>query len=151
MGKIVYSYYCLDIIYAGHLLQMKNAKRLAGKDGISIIGILTDEAVMEKKPRPIIPFDERMIISEAIGYADLVVPQETYSPIPNVLKMRPDILMESASHSDELLEQSRKTMRELGGKVIVTPYYPTQSSTTIKEKIKNAETKIINNIVESDK
>jgi bifunctional ADP-heptose synthase (sugar kinase/adenylyltransferase) len=116
---------------------MKNAKRLAGKDGISIIGVLTDEAIMEKKPRPIIPFDERMIIGEAIGYADLVVPQETYSPIPNVLKMRPDILMESASHSDELIELSRKTMRELGGIVMVTPYYPVQSSTNIKGKIKD--------------
>jgi bifunctional ADP-heptose synthase (sugar kinase/adenylyltransferase) len=134
---IVYSYYCLDIIHPGHLLQMKNAKRLAGKDGISIIGVLTDEAIMEKKPRPIIPFDERMIIGEAIGYADLVVPQETYSPIPNVLKMRPDILMESASHSDELIELSRKTMRELGGIVMVTPYYPVQSSTNIKGKIKD--------------
>lgn len=134
-NRIVYSYYCLDIIHPGHLLQMKNAKRLAGKEGISIIGILTDEAVMERKQRPIIPFNERMIIGEAIGYADLVVPQATYSPIPNVLKMQPDILMESASHSDELLAQSRKTMRELGGIVIVTPYYPAQSSTNIKNKI----------------
>jgi bifunctional ADP-heptose synthase (sugar kinase/adenylyltransferase) len=137
MGKIVYSYYCLDIIHPGHLLQMKNAKRLAGKDGISIIGILTDEAVMEKKPRPIIPFGQRMQIGEAIQYADLVVPQTTYSPIPNVLKIKPDILMESMSHSDELVALSRRTMSELGGVVILTPYYPPQSSTSIKEKIIN--------------
>jgi bifunctional ADP-heptose synthase (sugar kinase/adenylyltransferase) len=137
MGKIVYSYYCLDIIHPGHLLQMKNAKRLAGKDGISIIGVLTDEAVMEKKPRPIISFNERMIIAEAIGYADLVVPQATYSPHPNCLKMKPDILMESASHSNELIEQSRQVMASIGGIVICTPYYPSQSSTNIKEKIKN--------------
>jgi len=136
MGRIVYSYYCLDIIHSGHLLQMKNAKRLAGPDGVSIIGVLTDEAVMEKKPRPIIPFDERMIIAEAIGYADLIVPQATYSPMPNVSKMKPDILMESASHSDELIEQSRQTMRMLGGKLMITPYYPSQSSTSIKNEIK---------------
>ena len=134
---IVYSYYCLDIIHPGHLLQMKNAKRLAGKDGISIIGILTDEAVMEKKPRPVIPFDERMIIAEAIGYADLIVPQATYSPHPNCLKIKPDILMESASHSDELIKQSEQVMASIGGKVICTPYYPSQSSSNIKEKIKN--------------
>jgi phosphoenolpyruvate phosphomutase len=136
MSKIVYSYYCLDIVHPGHLLQMKNAKRLAGEDGISIIGILTDEAVMEKKPRPIISFDERMMVAEALRYADLIVPQATYSPMPNVMKMKPDILMESASHSDELLEQSRQTMRSIGGIVICTPYYPTQSSTAIKQTIK---------------
>ena len=45
---IVYSYYVLDIVHKGHLLYMKNAKAIAGKDGKSIVGILTDEAVMEK-------------------------------------------------------------------------------------------------------
>ena len=137
MGRVVYSYYCCDIIHAGHLLQMKNAKRLAGEDGISIIGILTDEAVMERKKRPVISFDERMIIAEAVRYADLIVPQETYSPHPNVLKMKPNILMESASHSDELVAESRKVMSSIGGIVILTPYYPAQSSTGIKERIKN--------------
>lgn len=136
MGKVVYSYYCCDILHAGHLLQMKNAKRLAGKDGISIIGILTDEAVMEKKPKPVISFDERMIIAESIGYADLVVPQATYSPHPNVLKMKPDILMESMSHSDELVAESKRVMDSIGGKLVLTPYYPIQSSTALKEKIK---------------
>ncbi len=137
MEKIVYSYYCCDIVHSGHLLQMKNAKRLAGKNGISIIGILTDEAVMEKKPKPIIPFDERMIIAESIGYADLVVPQDTYSPHKNCLKIKPDILMESMSHADELIEKSRQFMHLINAIAIVTPYYPKQSSTDIKEKIKN--------------
>jgi cytidyltransferase-like protein len=137
MGKVVYSYYCLDIIHPGHLLQMKNGKRLAGENGVHIVGILTDEAVMEKKKRPVISFDERMTVAEAIKYADLVVPQETYSPHPNVLKMKPDILMESASHSEELIKESERIMSSIGGKVIVTPYYPTQSSTSIKEKIKH--------------
>jgi len=136
MGKIVYSYYCLDIIHSGHLLQMKNARRLAGEGGMSIVAILTDKAVMEKKPKPVIPFNERMMLAEAIRYADLVIPQDTYSPMPNVLKIRPDILMESASHSDELIDESRKTMREVGGTVVVTPYYPSLSSTSIKEEIK---------------
>ncbi len=47
--KLVYSYYVLDIVHKGHLLMMKNAKSIAGKDGKLIVGILTDEAVMEKK------------------------------------------------------------------------------------------------------
>ena len=47
--KLVYSYYVLDIIHKGHLLMMKNAKAIAGEDGTLTLGILTDEAVMEKK------------------------------------------------------------------------------------------------------
>ncbi len=133
--KIVYSYYVLDLVHKGHLKMMENAKAIAGKNGKLIVGILTDEAVMELKPRPIISFDERFDLANAIKYVDLVVAQETYSPLPNVKQIKPDILMESSSHTDEAIEDAREVMESIGGKVIVIPYYPSQSSTSIKEKI----------------
>ena len=133
--KIVYSYYVLDLVHKGHLKMMENAKAIAGEDGKLIVGILTDEAVMELKPKPIISFDERFDLANAIKYVDLVVAQETYSPLPNVKKIKPDILMESSSHTDEAIEDAREVMESIGGKVIVIPYYPTQSSTNIKNKI----------------
>lgn len=139
--KLVYSYYVLDIVHRGHLKMMENAKAIAGKDGKSIIGILTDEAVMEKKQKPILSFDERFDLANAIKYVDLVVAQETYSPLPNVKKIKPDILMESSSHTNEAIEEAREVMESIGGKVIVIPYYPSQSSTSIKNNIKNNEEK----------
>ena len=60
--KIVYSYYVLDIVHKGHLIMMKYSKAMAGKDGKLIVGILTDEAVFEKKEHPILKFDERFEI-----------------------------------------------------------------------------------------
>jgi cytidyltransferase-like protein len=138
--KLVYSYYVLDLVHKGHLEMMKNAKAIAGEDGKLIVGILTDEAVMEKKKKPILSFDERVELAGSIKYVDLAVAQETYSPLPNVRKIRPDILMESSSHSDEAIEDARKVMEELKGRVIVIPYYPSQSSSDIKNKIvKNGE------------
>ena len=69
---------------------LKKSKSIAGPNGKSIVGILTDEAVMEKKPRPIISFKERFEIAASIKYVDKVVPQETYSPIDNIKFMPPD-------------------------------------------------------------
>jgi len=115
---------------------MKNAKAIAGEDGTLVVGILTDKAIMEKKPKPAISFDERMSIAQAIRYADVVVPQEEYSPISNIKRIRPDILVESSSHSEKDIEEARKIMESMGGKVIVMPYYPSQSSTNIKNSIK---------------
>ena len=135
--KLVYSYYVLDIVHKGHLLMMKNAKAIAGEDGKLIAGILTDEAVMEKKDKPVLSFEERIELANAIKYVDCVVAQETYSPLANVKKIRPDILMESTSHDDLGIEKARKYMESINGKVIVLPYFPPQSSTVIKEKIKN--------------
>jgi len=137
--RIVYSYYVLDLVHRGHLLQMQNAKATAGVDGISVVGILTDKAVMEKKNRPILSFDERMLLAQAIKYNDFVVSQETYSPISNIKNIRPDILMESSSHDKNDIEKTQVVMKKLGGKVIVTPYYPMIRSTDIKKKIRESK------------
>ncbi len=136
---LVYSYYVLDIIHKGHIEMMKNSKAIAGEDGKLIIGILTDEAVMEKKPKPILTFEQRIDIANSIKFVDLVVAQETYSPLPNVKRIKPDILMESTSHSEEDLKEANEFMESIGGRVIVIPYYPSQSSTNIKNEIKETK------------
>jgi len=134
--RIVYSYYVLDIVHRGHLLQMQNAKATAGKDGLSVVGILTDKAVMEKKKAPVLGFDERMLLAQSIKFNDFVVAQDAYSPIPNIKNIHPDILMESSSHTEKDIEKTMSVMNKLGGKVIVTPYYPLICSTDIKKKIR---------------
>lgn len=135
-GLIVYSYYVLDITHSGHILMMKNAKTLAGPNGKLIVGILTDKAVMEKKSKPIISFEERMEVASAIKYVDIVVAQEAYSPLPNVMKIKPDILMESSSHTHEAIREAEEVMKKMKGRVVVLPYFPSQSSTAIKNLIK---------------
>ena len=57
--------------------------------------------------------------------------------IDNIRKIiKPDIIIESSSHSREDIE---KVTKSCIGRVIVMPYYPEQSSTGIKEKIKDNE------------
>jgi cytidyltransferase-like protein len=143
---IVYSYYVMDILHDGHLEMLRNSKAVAGPDGKLIVGILTDEAVMEKKPRPILPFGQRLRIAQAIRYVDLAVAQETYSPLPNVLAIRPDVLMESSSHMPEAIEEARRVMGSLGGHVIVLPYYPLESSTAVKNRVRNETSNCSDNL-----
>jgi len=137
MVRLVYSYYVLDIIHHGHLNHMMNAKALAGKDGISVVGILTKEAVLEKKPKkPILSFNERMELAHAIKYNDYVVAQEEYSPLRNIKDIRPDIVMESTSHDHDDIEEIRNYLEPVGGRVVVNPYTPFTSSTSIKKRIR---------------
>jgi len=132
-GKtVIYVYVCGDILHKGHLLHLKNAASLGD---FLIVGVLTDEAVMEKKDRPIIPFEERLELVEALKMVDMVVPQHTYSPCDNMKNLKPDILVESTSHNKDLIEDCKKCMKEIGGKVVVSSYHPYQSSTNIKNKI----------------
>ena len=136
--NIVYSYYCLDILHIGHIIDLKKSKEVAGENGTLIIGILTDEAIMEKKPKPILPFKERFEIASSIKYVDEVVPQKTYSPLDNLILFKPNVLMESTSHSQESIDKLTNYMKSVGGRVVMNPYYKEQSSTKIKNLIKKS-------------
>ena len=134
--NIVYSYFVLDIVHRGHLMMLKNAKAIAGPDGRLIVGIVSDEAVLAKKGKaPILDFSERLELANAIEFVDLVVGQQDYTPFKNVRNIVPNILMESESHDDAQIEEGQKLMDELGGRVVVLPYFQGQSSTLIKTKI----------------
>ena len=47
--NLVYSYFVLDIVHRGHLMMLKNSKAIAGPEGRLIVGIVSDEAILEKK------------------------------------------------------------------------------------------------------
>ena len=127
--KIVYAYVVGDILHIGHIRFLRKAKE-AGS--YLIVGVLADKAVMEKKPKPIIPFKERLETVAALKCVDEAVMQETYSPLGNVKKTKPDILIESDSHPEM---PANDYVESYGGKVIVLPYYALQSSTKIKQKV----------------
>ena len=62
-----------DMFHIGHLNVLKNAKALCD---YLIVAVSTDELVQEYKHKtPIIPFENRKAIVEAIKYVDKVVPQ----------------------------------------------------------------------------
>ena len=62
-----------DLFHIGHLNILKRAKE---KCDFLIVGVSTDELVMQYKNKtPVISFEERVQIVEAIKYVDKVVPQ----------------------------------------------------------------------------
>jgi glycerol-3-phosphate cytidylyltransferase len=125
----VYVYVVADLFHTGHLRAIKNATKYGN---YVIVGVLTDEATMEKKPEPIMPYEERLEIVKAIKYVDEAIPQDTYSPLGNVMRLKPNVLMESDDHKEM---PANEFVESYGGKVVITPYYKPLSSTKIKNKI----------------
>ena len=137
--KTVYCYICGDILHSGHLLHLRNCKKLAGEDGILIAGVLSEKAISEKKSKPTLDIVERLNLIQSIKCVDLTVVQDTYSPAPNVLAIKPDILVESTSHNEEERREIESQVKSVGTKVITMPYFPMQSSSLIKNKIKGGK------------
>lgn len=130
--KVGYAYVVADLFHIGHLKHLQACKALCDK---LIVGVLADGATMEKKPKPIISFGERLEIIKSLKCVDVAVKQETYSPLPNVEQLSVDILFESTSHAPKAIAEARKLMKKLKGRVMVMPYYAGQTSTAIKNKI----------------
>lgn len=139
MNKKAYTYYCLDILHIGHINYIKKCRQILGSDGILIAGILLDSAVKEKKSEPILSFEERFEVASSIKYFDKVVAQESYSPLTNLKKIKPNILFESSSHEEKDIIILSDFMKKINGKVIKIPYFNNQSSTNIKDMIKARE------------
>jgi cytidyltransferase-like protein len=134
--KIVYTYVCGDILHEGHILYLENAKALGEK---LIVGVLTDHAVKEKKKKPAMGFKERIRLVGSLACVDCAVPQNEYAPLNNLKAIQPDILVESTSHiGNPYLKQLKKIFK---GRTVMLPYYKDQSSTAIKNRIKNGSSK----------
>jgi len=130
MMIIVYAYVCGDILHKGHIEYLNNCKALGDK---LIVGVLTDAAIMEKKPRPAMSFDERFDLVRSLKWVDVAVAQHTYSPLNNVMALKPDILAEATDHKKQ---PANEFMRSIGGRVLAMPYYPDHSSTKVKDEIR---------------
>jgi cytidyltransferase-like protein len=130
---IGYAYIVGDIIHFGHLLHLQNCSKLCD---VLFAGVLSDKAVMEKKPKPIMSLQERIHIIGSLKYVTCAVCQDEYSPLNNCMAIKPDILFESTSHKDM---PANNYMKSVNGRVIVMPYYSEQSSTNLKEKINESK------------
>jgi glycerol-3-phosphate cytidylyltransferase len=80
MTKIVgYTTGVFDLFHVGHLNILKKAKSLCDE---LIVGVCTDELCSNiKNKTPVIPFEERVKIIEAIKYVDRVIPQNDIDEI----------------------------------------------------------------------
>ena len=126
---IGYCYVVGDIIHTGHLLHLENCSKLC--DAL-FVGVLSEKAVMEKKPSPIMSLAERIYIINSLKFVTCAICQDEYSPLGNCKAIKPDILFESTSHSEH---PANNFMKSVGCRVIVMPYFSEQSSTNIKERI----------------
>jgi glycerol-3-phosphate cytidylyltransferase len=85
----------MDLCHAGHILMLKEAKKVCD---YLIVLLHMDPSVApaeyrgKKKNTPIMSFEERKIILEAIKYVDEVIPYETEEDLLNLLiKIKPDV------------------------------------------------------------
>lgn len=123
-----------DMFHIGHLNILKRAKEQCD---YLIVGVSTDELCKSyKKKEPIIPYEERKAIIEAIKYVDEVIPQTDRNKFAAWQRIGFDIMFVGDDWKNSLLfTELEKKFKDVGVKIVFFPYTKTTSSTILREKL----------------
>ena len=133
--KIGYTTGVYDMFHVGHLNILRRAKEMCE---YLIVGVSTDELVQAYKHKtPIIPFEERKAIIEAIRYVDRVVPQTSMDKAA----AWEDLHFDAIFHGDDwkgspLYNKVEEDLRARGVDMVFLPHTDGVSSTMIASKLK---------------
>ena len=123
-----------DMFHIGHLNILRRAKE---KCDYLIVGVSTDECVESYKHKtPVIPYEQRAAIVEAIKYVDEVVPQTTMDKLEFLKHRHFDVMF----HGDEwrgtdLYNKYEKEFALYGARIEYLSHTEGISSTMLREKI----------------
>lgn len=121
-----------DLPHIGHVRALTQASRLCYH---LILGLLSDEAIKKYKGElPIIPYNQRYEMFQAIGIADEIVKQDDIFPSGRVLE-RVDVMFSG----DGFEREERKAMNEYGVIATDIDYCDEQSTTNIKKNVYEQE------------
>ena len=97
--KIGFTCSCFDLLHAGHILMLKDAREQCDK---LIVGLQTDPTLdRAEKNKPIQTYEERFIQLEAVKYVDDIIKYETEEELYQLLKlMRPNIRILGSDYQD---------------------------------------------------
>ena len=134
--RIVFTNGCFDIIHAGHVGYLEDARKQGDR---LIVAINDDDSVKRLKGsgRPINPVERRMAVLAGLSAVDWVVsfPEDTPEALLQVL--RPDVLVKGGDYSVDTVVGG-EFVQSYGGDVRVLAFLDNCSTSAIVEKMKHS-------------
>lgn len=132
--KIVFTNGCFDILHAGHIHYLKEAKKLGD---FLLVALNSDESVKKIKgdKRPLVSEKNRMIVMEALYFVDFVTLFNEETPYDLIKMILPDVLVKGGDWDIEKIV-GKDIVERNGGTVLNIPFKDGFSTTSIIEKIR---------------
>lgn len=131
---IGYTTGCFDMFHVGHLNILKRAKEQCD---YLIVGVSTDELIEKDKHKtPIIPFEDRCSIVEAIKFVDKVVPQDNKNKFEAYQKYHFNkMFVGSDWKGTSAWLKFEEQLKPYGVEIVYFDYTQGISSTLLREKL----------------
>ena len=130
--KVVFTNGCFDILHAGHVTYLKQAKMLGDK---LVVAINDDESVtkLKGKGRPINTVDRRLAVLQGLESVDWVTSFDGNTPESLLETLKPSILVKGGDYTkDQVI--GKEIVEAYGGEVKVMGVVPECSTTRIIQK-----------------
>jgi D-beta-D-heptose 7-phosphate kinase/D-beta-D-heptose 1-phosphate adenosyltransferase len=131
--KIVMTNGCFDLLHAGHVTYLEEARALG--DAL-IVAINSDASIGRLKgpTRPIQTLEHRWQVLAALSAVDCVVAFDLDTPKELIEQLKPDILVKGADYQIHQIAGADSVLNQ-GGRVELIELVPEQSTSKIIEKI----------------
>ena len=127
--RIVMTNGCFDILHAGHVAYLQQARRLGDR---LIVAVNDDASVRKLKgpQRPVVPLAQRMAVLAALEAVDWVVPFGEETPQRLICRVLPDVLVKGGDYTPEAIAGG-DCVTDNGGDVKVLPFVEGCSTSAI--------------------
>ena len=136
--KIVFTNGCFDILHAGHVRYLAQAKTRGNK---LVVGLNNDDSISRLKgaDRPINTLEERATVLTALASVDWIIPfgaaDENDTPANLIQKLKPDVLVKGGDYSIDEIAGADFVLAN-GGTVEVLEFIDNCSTSSVISKIK---------------
>ena len=95
--KIVFTNGCFDIIHAGHIKSLQEARSMGD---VLVVGINTDNSIKKLKGegRPIISLNDRIEVLKALPFVDYIIPFDSETPYNLIKSIIPNVLVKGSEY-----------------------------------------------------
>ena len=133
--KVVFTNGVFDILHAGHVTYLENAKKLGD---ILVVALNSDESTTRLKgpTRPINPLKDRATVIAALASVDYVTSFTEDTPLKLIQKLLPNILVKGGDYDPKKIVGYDEVI-QARGKVKVIRFLKGRSTTAIATRIQN--------------
>jgi len=128
--KIIFTNGCFDILHKGHIIYMKEAKKLGD---ILIVGMNSDDSArrLKGKDRPINNQESRAAVLSSLEFVDYVITFKEATPFNLIKAIKPDVLVKGGDYKIEEI-----VGREFAKEVKIIPIVKGYSTSEIIKELK---------------
>lgn len=135
--RIVMTNGCFDILHAGHVLYLNQARQLGDR---LIVAVNDDDSVRRLKGegRPVNPLDRRMTVLAALESVDWVLPFRQDTPEQLICDIGPDLLVKGGDYRPQDIA-GYECVTDAGGEVVVLDYEEGCSTSRLIDDIRKQD------------